>query len=39
MINRVLILFGRGKWDKIILEPSAWLSLGGEIYWIEFEEQ
>ena len=30
MIKRVLILSGRGKWDKIILEPSVWLSLGGE---------
>ena len=39
MIERVLILSGRGKWDKILLEPSVWLSLGGEIHWIVFEEQ
>ena len=39
MIERVLILSGRGKWDKIFSEPSMLLSLGGEIHRIEFEEQ
>ena len=28
IIKRVLILYGRGKWDKILLEHSVWLSLG-----------
>ena len=39
MIKRVFILSGRGKWDKILLQSSVWLTLGGEIHWIEFEEQ
>ena len=28
MIKRAPILSGRGKWDKILLEHSVWLSLG-----------
>jgi hypothetical protein len=38
-IEGVVILSGRGKWDKMLLEPSVKLNPGHDIYGIECEEQ